>query len=117
MKGSWQGFAAIAIFFLIIVLFLAAVTASPGAGILSGTNTGVVAPVVAPVVATPTNTPSVAALSSQSGGITYTVQPGEWLSSIARQFNTTAPAILAVNPQITDSDTIRPGQVIVIPAP
>jgi len=45
----------------------------------------------------------------------YTVQPGDSLFTIAQRFGTTVPAILALNPQITDPDLIFPGQRICIP--
>lgn len=45
----------------------------------------------------------------------YVVQPGDTLFRIARRFNTTVSAILAINPQITDPNLIIPGQIILIP--
>lgn len=47
--------------------------------------------------------------------MTYVVMPGETLFIIARRFNTTVNAILAVNPQITNPNVIFAGQIIVIP--
>lgn len=51
-----------------------------------------------------------------SGIITHTVQRGDTLSRIAKQYGVTVQAILNVNPQITNPNRIFPGQVITIPA-
>lgn len=45
----------------------------------------------------------------------HTVKPGQSLYSIARSYGITPDEILAVNPQITSPDDIRPGDVIKIP--
>ncbi|MGY1732942.1 LysM peptidoglycan-binding domain-containing protein [Geodermatophilus sp. SYSU D01045] len=45
----------------------------------------------------------------------YTVVAGDTLNKIAKKFGVTVAEILAVNPQITDPDVIRVGQVIRIP--
>ncbi len=42
----------------------------------------------------------------------YTVMQGDTLSLIAQRFNTTVSALLALNPQISNPDTIFPGQII-----
>lgn len=47
--------------------------------------------------------------------IEYTVQKGDTLSKIAKQFNTTVDAILALNPEITNPNLIYVGQVIKVP--
>jgi LysM repeat protein len=47
--------------------------------------------------------------------ITYVVQPGDTLFSIARRFGTTVQAILQANPQIVNPNRIFVGQRIVIP--
>jgi LysM repeat protein len=49
-----------------------------------------------------------------SGEISYTVQPGDNLSTIAQTYNTTVSAIQALNPQITDSSLIYSGEVLQI---
>jgi len=51
-----------------------------------------------------------------SGLISYVVQPGDTLASIASRFHTTVSAIMQVNPQITNPNLIYAGQVIWIPA-
>ncbi|MEW6049266.1 MAG: LysM peptidoglycan-binding domain-containing protein, partial [Bacillota bacterium] len=51
-----------------------------------------------------------------AGSTRYTVQPGDTLFFIAQRFGTTVPAILAINPQITNPNLIFPGQVICVPA-
>jgi LysM repeat protein len=119
MSGSWLGLTAILIFSFLVIFFLATVTATSEAIVRSGSSAvgAVTAPVLVQAVAISTNTPSVIPINEQSSSATYTVQPGDWLNSIARQYNTTAQAILAANPEITDPDTIRPGQVLVIPSP
>ncbi len=48
-------------------------------------------------------------------GPTYVVRPGDWLSKIARNCNTTVEAILALNPNITDPDAISTGMVLNMP--
>jgi spore coat assembly protein SafA len=47
--------------------------------------------------------------------MTYVVQSGDTLFSIAQKFNTTLNAIIFANPQITDPNMIFPGQTIAIP--
>jgi len=47
----------------------------------------------------------------------YVIQKGDTLTSIARKFNTTVQAILAVNPQITNPNIIFVGRTIQIPCP
>jgi LysM repeat protein len=49
------------------------------------------------------------------GTITYTVQSGDNLSTIAQTYGTTVSAIMALNPQITDPNLIYPNEVLVIP--
>lgn len=145
MNDSWQGCAAVVIFLVLVVFFLAAaaaaaptLVATPG-GAGTGETTIFAAPAVAtPVVVTPaeSNTiiivppasqPSLAADGANvepaviivnepsSVATVYTVQPGDWLSDIASRYNTTVPAILAANPQITNPDLIQPGETLVIP--
>ncbi len=46
----------------------------------------------------------------------HTISSGETLSGIASRHGITIRAILAVNPQITDMNLIRTGQVITVPA-
>ncbi len=48
------------------------------------------------------------------GTVIYTVQPGDYLAKIARQFNTTVSAIVAAN-NIPNPNLIYPGQQLVIP--
>ncbi len=49
-------------------------------------------------------------------GITYIVQPGDTLFSIAQQFGVSLAALIAANPQIADPNLIFPGQFITVPA-
>lgn len=45
----------------------------------------------------------------------HVVQPGEYISQIARAYGVTPQAIIAANPQVTNPNLIFPGQVLVIP--
>ena len=47
----------------------------------------------------------------------YIVKPGDTLSKIATSFGLTVEDLLAVNPQITDPNSIQIGDEIVIPEP
>ena len=47
--------------------------------------------------------------------IDYKVVKGDWLSKLARKFDCTVWSILKLNPEITNPDLIRKGQMIVIP--
>jgi LysM repeat protein len=49
-----------------------------------------------------------------SNTITYVVQPGNTLSTIAQAYGTSVNAILALNPQVANTDVIYPGEVLVI---
>jgi LysM repeat protein len=60
----------------------------------------------------PTSTPVPS--TPRTGKTTYTVQFGDWLSKIARQFGVTNQAILAANPDL-NPNLLVPGQVITIP--
>lgn len=128
MNNIWQGSVAVVLFLFLLLLFLAAVaTPEVTAGPRPYGNTGTA------VFATPATSSNLGAAQAvgspkrvntpqplvmppkQPGAAVYLVQPGDWLSAIASRYNTTVPAILAVNPQITDPDLIYPGQMIVIP--
>ncbi len=65
---------------------------------------------------TPASTPTSAPVANtpRSGPTTYTIQWGDWLSKIARQFGVTNQAILAANPDL-NPNLLVPGQVITIP--
>jgi LysM repeat protein len=47
----------------------------------------------------------------------YIVLPGDTMSSIANKFGLTLPDLVAANPQLTNPNTIAPGDQINIPAP
>ncbi len=53
--------------------------------------------------------------AQQTGGFYYTVQWGDYLSSIAVRYGTTVQAILWANPQIINPNYIYYGQAILIP--
>jgi len=67
-------------------------------------------PTTSPTPATPTPTPS----PTSPCEVTYIVQPGDTLSSIARRFGTTVAAIVAAN-GIVNPDFIWVGQRLIIP--
>src|SRR5581483_9947551 len=52
------------------------------------------------------------ATTSKVPGKVYTVQAGDTLASIAKQFNITTDDIIAVNPNLQNSDLITQGQII-----
>lgn len=55
------------------------------------------------------------ATTSQVPNKIYTIQAGDTLYSIAREFNITVNDIIAVNPNLQQSDLITVGQVIKLP--
>jgi peptidoglycan/xylan/chitin deacetylase (PgdA/CDA1 family) len=61
-------------------------------------------------------TPALTPVPSPGAAVTYTVQAGDTLYSIARRFVTTAEAIADAN-QLTDAGLIYVGQVLIIPGP
>jgi LysM repeat protein len=73
-------------------------------------NTGGQVEIVVTGIATSTPDPP-GALSIKS----YTVQPGDTISKLAVQFNTTIDDILKLNPSIKNPDLIYTGQVLVLP--
>lgn len=79
--------------------------ATPAGSVEAATATP--APATAAPAPTPQETP---AATSQ----TYTIQRGDTLSSIARQFGTTVDALVAAN-GIADPSIIRVGQILIIP--
>ena len=70
------------------------------------------APAPAPTTAAPAPAPTTAAPAS--GGLTYTVQSGDTLASIADRFNVSVDDIVSAN-NITNPDIISIGQQFVIP--
>ena len=48
-------------------------------------------------------------------GQSYTVKPGDTMFFIARHFNISLQSLITANPQITDPNTIFPGQMICVP--
>lgn len=63
-------------------------------------------------VPTPTAVPAVV----EPEQLTYTVQAGDLLSTIAQNFGVTVDAILAANPDVEDANVIQVGDELVIPA-
>lgn len=102
-----------------------AAAAAATAGTLASTPTPI------PATATPTAAPTATALPTEAPTAapteaptappppaprTYTVQAGDTLASIARQFNVTVPALIETN-KLTpaQADSLRVGQELVIP--
>lgn len=54
------------------------------------------------------------ASTRRPGSIRYTVQEGDWIYKIARQFGTSPDAIIAANPRI-NPDLLTAGQILTIP--
>lgn len=63
---------------------------------------------------TPSRTPKPSPTATLGSGETYTVQPGDTMSSIAVRFGTTVKKLSALN-GIKDPSLIHPGQVLKIP--
>jgi len=93
--------------------FSVTVLAIKNANLLSSDTiyAGQVLRIPSPTPPTPTKTKT----PLPAGSFTYTVQAGDQLLALARRFGVTTSAIKSTNRLI--SDTIYPGQVLVIPAP
>lgn len=72
-----------------------------------------------PATETPTITltPTITETPTQSGPVTYQVQEGDSLFSIAEQFEIDLDLLLAFNPELSDPSNIFVGQEIIIPPP
>jgi LysM repeat protein len=88
----------------------AAVTPSP-TPVSTPSPTATVSPTPSP---SPSRTPKPSRSPKPSASQTYTVKPGDTLSSIAAKFGTTVKALMKLN-AIKDPTVIRPGQVLKIP--
>ncbi len=63
------------------------------------------------VVPTPTAVPVVI----EPEELSYTIEAGDLLSTVAQRFGLSLDELLAANPQITDPNTIQVGDVVTIP--
>lgn len=54
--------------------------------------------------------------ASKPSTTTYTIAAGDTLGKVAKAFGVTLPDLLAANPQITNPDVVKKGQVVAIPA-
>jgi membrane-bound lytic murein transglycosylase D len=77
------------------------------------TDVNAAAPSITPIVTSILVTPT--ALPSEDPCV-HTVQPGEWLYSIARKYNVNPADLLAANPQFeSNPDSLKIGDVLKIP--
>ena len=90
-----------------------ATATSPPTTASGTTSTPAAAPTDAPA-ATPTAEASAATPAADLGYIEYTIQKGDLLNNIAKQYNVTTKDILAIN-QIANPDSLVVGDVIRIP--
>lgn len=60
-------------------------------------------------------TPTAVPVVIEPEELTYTVEAGDLLGTIAQRFGLTLDELLAANPQITDPNTIQVGDVVTIP--
>lgn len=130
--GNWIFFGAAAVFALVLAgcfggggddsseTTVATTTAGPTVQTLAPPPTvpaqpptPTAAPAPAPTTAAPAPAPTTAAPAG-SGGLTYTVQSGDTLASIADRFNVSVDDIVSAN-NITNPDIISIGQQFVIP--
>lgn len=113
---------------LTVVLALAACTTSPSpsasgtpgaSGSASGSPTSSSSPTATPFGSTSPSESSAATPSPTAVGVTYTVRPGDTLSSIARAWGTTVQQLQAWNadryPSLaTDPNTLQSGWVLIV---
>lgn len=72
-------------------------------------------PTVLPTEVPPLLPPTPTALPTDNP-CQHTVQPGEWLSKIARMYNLTNQDFLNVNPWLRNNpDSLKPGDVLIVP--
>jgi LysM repeat protein len=81
--------------------WIAQVYTTSGTNVNVSSNTFIVGTVTTPV--------------TSSGTFSYVVRPGDYLALIAREYGTTVGAILMLNPQISNSSYLYPGEVLTIP--
>ena len=75
----------------------------------------ITAATVEPTIPTPPK-PKITQAPSPTARVTYVIQAGDTFASIAMRFDVTTDALAAAN-NITNRDTIRIGQTLVIPTP
>ncbi len=92
------------------------VVEQPQVGVLEDVKDGnlvIPPPVSSTVPVTPT--PITTSPTTVTNPATYCIEPGDTLFALASKFNTTVPAILAANPQISNPDLIYAGEILNIP--
>ena len=87
------------------------VVEQPQVGVMEDSKEG---KVVIPI-SEPSPAPVMPAQTPIANPTTYSIEPGDTLFALAAKFNTTVPAILAANPQITNPDLIFAGEILNIP--
>ncbi len=79
-------------------------------------STPIITPIASQEVVAPTSLPPTPTALPTEGPCTHTVQPGEWMMSIARKYKVTLEALLASNPNFAGHpDTLAVGDVLNIP--
>jgi LysM repeat protein len=120
--GGMRAFFVVILFFLAFLLFASSslagvnLTSNTGAGAPSATL-ATTQPQVITIQQSPTKPSQSGALVPVTGGCTnpYTIQPGDSLSQIAVNCNTSLAAIRQANQQIASANLIYPGQQLNIP--
>ena len=98
----------------VVALVLAAGVLFLLPGIFAGSPTATRSPVASRTVRpTITAVPTTAAPPTP---LTYTVKRGDTLSKIAKDFAVTVAQLLAANPQVTNANALKIGQVLNIPS-
>lgn len=114
--GDW--FSRITLLFTALAILSLAVLVVLLVPILLNSRPGATTRPSASPVGSPTATSSpTAAPTPQSSWLTYTIKLGDNLYRIAAQFGITYEQLLGANPQITDPNYIRAGDIINIPTP
>lgn len=107
MTALFIALAGLSLAIMVVLLLPVLLNSSPG------TTPRPTAPPASPTpVASPTPSPT-----PESTWLTYTIKLGDSLYGIASEFGITYEQLLAANPQITDPNFIRAGDIINIPPP
>lgn len=94
----------------------AVVSTAPGATAATTTPLSQPPAVVGPAGATPAGATQAGVSPAAAGGTAYVVEDGDTLSGIASKFGISTRSLAAAN-GISDPNTLKPGQQLLIPAP